>query len=1610
MHRRLLVEALEPRRLLAGVILLDTGRLGNNTGWMAAMATDITANLGGPAQVPQFTLLITANPTTGALVPSISQVAYTGTPQTNSSGEILVLVNYFTISANASYSSTAIGQVIGNFLLTTPVDGVLLASLPIHEIGLSRGTALFDGTNLVLGQAGVWVDQETYLDPDPIAAQGDPPSTLYSNVEFADDYWRNDGSASQDDDGNPVSGAYNLNVYWLDSEDAGWPEAHIVPAGYYIGTIDQNATTAIDGPIYSEWYGDTPTMPAQNATGWIYSDLVGAPRPLSGVWAASGGTGTRTPTGQSGTQWGNVADLTVTSGATFASGTPLTASFIHQDRGSADTVTFYLDTDRNPYDGTFADTLGTVNLAQTNTTAQATETLSTAGVAPGTYWLCAQVTNTAGDTRYEYESITAPLNVTALINPVATLTSPAALTAAGSAAETLVVTYTGSAPINVNSFSNSNLQVSGPGVTELAKYVGVDGNTGSDTRVATYSVPAPAGGWVAADNGVYTVSVQANQVDDTSSRYVAAGALGTFNVNLPLLGEGSLAGSQATAAAGYNLTAIGTSDWAHWGRGGVYGNFDHDATGNSQISNVNVLGTGQVGGYSDSSRSVSWSNGTPTTSDTGDDGYIWANNALGAGFSFTVPADTNTRTLEVYAGGYSSGATLTAHLSDGSAADYVATASGSGTYANIYTITYKAASAGQTLTISYVKSATIGDASGSVDLIAAMLAGGPSVSATRPTATLTSAAPITAATASPYTFNATYTDSLGINASTIGNQNIVVTGTGYSQAATLVSTGLSNSPTIVATYSVPAPAGGWATSTNGSYTITLQANQVADTSGNFAAGPTSLGTFAVSIPMIAGPLSDSDIGSPGDAGSATYNSSTGVWTIAGGGADIWNAFDQFNFASTPVSGNATLIAEVTSLTNTDPWAKAGLMFRDGAGATAANVALVATAGNGVSFQWRSTPGGTSSYTNIPGVPIPTASAPIWLELVRTGNVFTASYSTNGTNYTVVGTQTITLDTTLLAGLAVTSHNDGLLTTATFANVAVPYTGTSVSAPGAPTLVASPATAAVNLSWNPVAGAVSYNLYRSTTAGAEGTTPYITGISGTAYSDTAVTVGTPCYYKLTAVNSGGEGAPSSEVSATPTASTSIGSLSDSDIGSPGDAGSASYNNSTGVWTVAGGGADIWNASDQFNFASTPVSGNATLIAEVTSLTNTDPWAKAGLMFRDGASASAANVALVATAGNGVSFQWRSTPGGTSSYTNIPGVPIPTASAPIWLQLVRTGNVFTASYSINGTNYTVVGTQTITLDATLLAGLAVTSHNNGLLNTATFANVAVPYTGTSVSVPGAPTLVASPATGAVNLSWSPVAGAVSYNLYRSTTAGAEGTTPYITGISGTAYSDTAVTVGTPYYYKLTAVNSGGEGAPSSEVSATPTASTSIGSLSDSDIGSPGDAGSASYNSSTGVWTIAGGGADIWNASDQFNFASTPVSGNATLIAEVTSLTNTDPWAKAGLMFRDGASASAANVALVATAGNGVSFQWRSTPGGTSSYTNIPGVPIPTASAPIWLQLVRTGNVFTASYSTNGTNYTLVGTQTITLDTTLLAGLAVTSHNNGLLNTATFANVSV
>jgi hypothetical protein len=99
-----------------------------------------------------------------------------------------------------------------------------------------------------------------------------------------------------------------------------------------------------------------------------------------------------------------------------------------------------------------------------------------------------------------------------------------------------------------------------------------------------------------------------------------------------------------------------------------------------------------------------------------------------------------------------------------------------------------------------------------------------------------------------------------------------------------------------------------------------------------------------------------------------------------------------------------------------------------------------------------------------------------------------------------------------------------------------------------------------------------------------------------------------------------------------------------------------------------------------------------------------------------------------------------------------------------------------------------------------------------------------TGSSTNPPPAPTnLVATAGNGQVGLSWNASSGATSYNVKRSTTSGGPYTT--IASPTSTSYTDTGVTNGTTYYYVVSAVNTAGESANSSQVSATPTASATV-----------------------------------------------------------------------------------------------------------------------------------------------------------------------------------------
>lgn len=176
-------------------------------------------------------------------------------------------------------------------------------------------------------------------------------------------------------------------------------------------------------------------------------------------------------------------------------------------------------------------------------------------------------------------------------------------------------------------------------------------------------------------------------------------------------------------------------------------------------------------------------------------------------------------------------------------------------------------------------------------------------------------------------------------------------------------------------------------------------------------------------------------------------------------------------------------------------------------------------------------------------------------------------------------------------------------------------------------------------------------------------------------------------------------------------------SDSDIGAVGIDGTASYDGTT--YTITGSGADIWAASDQFNYARGMATNDVTITVRVASLASANAWSRAGVMIRGVSTTNSAYVGLYVTTGNGISMQYRATNGANSvDLARQAGL-----TAPYWVRLVRSGDTFTGYSSVDGTTWTTVGTTTVSMAASVRAGLVVCSHDNTQVNTSTFDNLTV-----------------------------------------------------------------------------------------------------------------------------------------------------------------------------------------------------------------------------------------------------------------------------------------------
>jgi glucose/arabinose dehydrogenase/regulation of enolase protein 1 (concanavalin A-like superfamily) len=172
---------------------------------------------------------------------------------------------------------------------------------------------------------------------------------------------------------------------------------------------------------------------------------------------------------------------------------------------------------------------------------------------------------------------------------------------------------------------------------------------------------------------------------------------------------------------------------------------------------------------------------------------------------------------------------------------------------------------------------------------------------------------------------------------------------------------------------------------------------------------------------------------------------------------------------------------------------------------------------------------------------------------------------------------------------------------------------------------------------------------------------------------------------------------------------------------------------------------------------------------------------------------------------------------------------------------------------------------------------------------------------------------------------------------------------------------------------------------------------------DIGSIVLGGGASYNN--GVFTASGSGEGIWDTADAFQFVHLPWTGDLEITARLVGMQDTAAWAKAGVMVRETLDDDSPGVLLALTPHHGAGLQSRESVGGVSTFTRGPGL-----AAPAWLKLVRQGDDFDGSVSSDGTTWSHVGTHTVPMAASVSVGLATSSADSSRLNTARFSNVVV
>ncbi len=169
--------------------------------------------------------------------------------------------------------------------------------------------------------------------------------------------------------------------------------------------------------------------------------------------------------------------------------------------------------------------------------------------------------------------------------------APVPVLVPGQATHDFTVELRDNVAIDGSTLDNSDLRVSGPGgYNQLGTFVSVTpAPTIGSTRFATYRIPAPGGAWDWTDDGNYVISIESNQILDTSANALPAGTLANLTVHVPLPGDAN--NDDRVNLSDFNILA---ANFGKFGRAVEHGDFNFDGVVNLGDFNLLASHFGQV--------------------------------------------------------------------------------------------------------------------------------------------------------------------------------------------------------------------------------------------------------------------------------------------------------------------------------------------------------------------------------------------------------------------------------------------------------------------------------------------------------------------------------------------------------------------------------------------------------------------------------------------------------------------------------------------------------------------------------------------------------------------------------------------------------------------------------------------------------------------------------------------------------------------------------------------------------------------------------------------------------------------------------------------------------